>query len=458
MYCKDELLVDVKNLSKAYKIFKTPGQRLNYYLFHLKSGRDFWALEDISFNIKRGETFGIIGKNGSGKSTLLQILAGIIKPTNGEAHVNGKISALLELGSGFNPENTGYENIYMNAAILGVTKERIEEKINEIVEFADIGDFINQPVKTYSSGMFIRLAFAVAINVDAEIILIDEALAVGDVFFRQKCYSKLNQLKKEGKTIILVTHAMNEVEQFCDRAVLIHNGKQLMLGNSKDVVQQYYMINQENKISMTQEKDYTVSDESDNTSNKKCILYKDWSIKDEQFYETNKKFEHGNGKATFRRVGIFDKNGLSKRVFNQGEEAYFYTEIEIQEDIGKPIFGVVLFDQKNNIIHGKNTLQTHLDIPDIVKKGRLLCTCIKLKLDVAIGEYTFEAGFVTMNSKIYEKRSQYTQEELDKATERLCVITNAGAFAVHGNSKAEPTKLPFHGMCNLPCEMDMQVM
>ena len=167
-----------------------------YHLFHTKTGRDFVALDDVSFEVKKGESFGIIGKNGSGKSTMLQILAGIIKPTSGDVHVNGRIAALLELGSGFNPDSTGYENIYMNAAILGIKKQDIEKKVQEIINFADIGEFINQPVKTYSSGMYIRLAFAVAINVDADILLIDEALAVGDVFFRQKCYAKLNELKK----------------------------------------------------------------------------------------------------------------------------------------------------------------------------------------------------------------------------------------------------------------------
>ena len=192
-----DIAVSVKNLSKVYKIFDSPTKRLSYHLFHLNSGTDFWALDDVNFEIKKGEAFGIIGKNGSGKSTMLQILAGILKASSGEIKVNGRIAALLELGSGFNPESTGYENIYMNAAILGVKKDEIESKIKEIVEFADIGDFIYQPVKTYSSGMYIRLAFAVAINVDADIILIDEALAVGDLFFRQKCYAKLNQLKEQ---------------------------------------------------------------------------------------------------------------------------------------------------------------------------------------------------------------------------------------------------------------------
>lgn len=176
--------LSVKNLSKEYQVIHSPWKRFQYYVFNKKSGEVFSALQDINFSIQKGETFGIIGTNGSGKSTLLQIIAGIIPATSGEVIVNGKVSALLELGSGFNPESTGYENIYLNAAILGVGKSDINKKIDEVIKFADIGDFINEPVKTYSSGMFIRLAFAVAINVDADIIIIDEALAVGDIFFR----------------------------------------------------------------------------------------------------------------------------------------------------------------------------------------------------------------------------------------------------------------------------------
>ena len=242
MSCKQSIAVSVENLTKSYKMFNSTNERLAHYILRKKTGKEYLALDEVSFEIQQGETFGIIGKNGSGKSTLLQILADIMKPTRGKVSVNGKVAALLELGSGFNPENTGYENIYMNAAILGANKQEIEKKIETIVQFADIGEFINQPVKTYSSGMYIRLAFAVAINVEADIILIDEALAVGDIFFRQKCYDRLNELKKDGKTIILVSHSMNEVEQFCDRALLLHRGKQILLGKSSEVVKWYYIM------------------------------------------------------------------------------------------------------------------------------------------------------------------------------------------------------------------------
>ncbi len=244
-YSPEETAVLASHVTKAYQLFDTPGKRLAWHLFRWQTGSTFTALDDVSFEVKKGEAFGIIGRNGSGKSTMLQILAGILKTTAGEVQVNGRVAALLELGSGFDPESTGYENIYMNAAILGVSKEKTEQKIGRILEFADIGDFAKQPVKLYSSGMYVRLAFAVAIHVDADILLIDEALAVGDVFFRQKCYRRLEELKQEGKTIILVSHGMNEVEQFCDRALLLDRSRAVMLGDSKEAVKRYYLLEQQ---------------------------------------------------------------------------------------------------------------------------------------------------------------------------------------------------------------------
>ena len=314
-----------------------------YHLFHTKTGRDFVALDDVSFEVKKGESFGIIGKDGSGKSTMLQILAGIIKPTSGDVHVNGRIAALLELGSGFNPDSTGYENIYMNAAILGIKKQDIEKKVQEIINFADIGEFINQPVKTYSSGMYIRLAFAVAINVDADILLIDEALAVGDVFFRQKCYAKLNELKKEGKTIVLVSHGMNEVEQFCDRVLLLNYSKVLLCGESNNAVQQYYLLDYSGNIK-TDEHETEVNEQVDMPT-----FFSTWTLKDNVFCDISNMNDNGNGGATFLHVGLFNKDGKEQYVFEQGDEAYFYADVCLNQDVECPTFGVAITDQRNII-------------------------------------------------------------------------------------------------------------
>jgi len=459
-YKTDEIAVRVKNVSKSYKIFNSPGKRLNYYLFKANTGIDFWALQDINFEIKKGETFGIIGKNGSGKSTILQILAGIIKQTDGNIIVNGRISALLELGSGFNSESTGYENIYMNAAILGVTKDKINEKIDDIIVFADIGDFINQPVKTYSSGMYVRLAFAVAINVDADIILIDEALAVGDVFFRQKCYARLNQLKAEGKTIILVTHGMGEVEQFCDRAVLLHKSKQLMLGRSQDVVKQYYLINQENELD-------NLNSTSENGSKnfqelmskrKNQRFYDNWELNENVFYDLKESNEIGNGQGHFLHIGLFDEFGNARRSFSQGENAYFYYEVQINIDIEIPHSGITLYDQRNIIVHGKDTMQCSEGLPNLLRSNSIVSILQKISLDLAIGDYTFEVGFASIDDRTYKQRSFLSQEEIDANYNRICNRNKVGLFSVIPKKIGNPTKIGFHGCCDLQGRIEMKIL
>src|SRR4030095_6878868 len=225
--------VEVRNLSKKYQIYGRPWEKLREILAlgPRTIRQEFWALQDVSVAINRGETLGIIGENVSGKSTLLQIVAGIMRQTRGDCFVQGKVAALLELGSGFNPEFTGRENVFMNGAILGFDTSKMEERFDAIAHFAEIGSFMDQPVKTYSSGMFMRLAFAVAINVDPDVLLIDEALAVGDLIFQHRCMHRMNQLRDQGKTILLVTHDLAGVTKFCDRAILLDKGQLLENGN-----------------------------------------------------------------------------------------------------------------------------------------------------------------------------------------------------------------------------------
>ena len=249
---ESEFAIRVINLSKCYQIYAAPRDRLKQFVFprlQSLSGhaprryfREFWALKDVSLEIKKGETVGIIGRNGSGKSTLLQIICGTLSPTNGNVETNGRIAALLELGSGFNPEFTGRENVYMNAAVLGLSKEEIDARFDDIAAFAEIGEFIEQPVKIYSSGMVVRLAFAVAINVDPEILVIDEALSVGDELFQRKCFSRIESIKNSGATILFVSHSGSAIIELCDSAVLIDLGEKLALGNPKEIVGNYQKL------------------------------------------------------------------------------------------------------------------------------------------------------------------------------------------------------------------------
>lgn len=235
-------IINVKDLGKTYRLYQKAGDRLKEAVLPFKKNklsRPFHALSDVTFSVETGETVGIIGKNGSGKSTLLKILTGVITPSNGTAEVGGKVSALLELGAGFNPEYTGIENIYLNGTIMGYSRAEMDGRMQDILDFAEIGDFVYQPVKTYSSGMFVRLAFAVAINVQPEILIVDEALAVGDYRFQAKCYNKFEELKAQGKTILFVTHDVDAVRRFCSRALWIHEGKLIMDGSVNDVTSRY---------------------------------------------------------------------------------------------------------------------------------------------------------------------------------------------------------------------------
>lgn len=237
-----EPVITVRHVSKCYRIYDRPSDRLKQMLLRGRKNyfREFWALNDVSFDIRPGETVGIIGRNGAGKSTLLQMLCGTLTPTGGDIKVNGRIAALLELGSGFNPEFTGRENVYMNAGILGLTRQQVDARFEQIVAFADIGDHLDQPVKTYSSGMYVRLAFAVVVHVDADILIVDEALAVGDMYFQAKCMAHMRELMESGVTVLFVSHDIGAVKALCNRAIYLEGGKVALAGNVDEVVEAYY--------------------------------------------------------------------------------------------------------------------------------------------------------------------------------------------------------------------------
>lgn len=295
----DDIVLSVKNVSKRFEMYDKPRHRLQQMLlgpFGKKYYREFWALRDINFEVHRGECVGVIGRNGAGKSTLLQIITGTLQPTSGEVAVHGRIAALLELGSGFNPEFTGRENVYMNAAILGLTKKETDDKFQEIVDFADIGEFIDQPVKTYSSGMMVRLAFAVQIAVDPEILIVDEALAVGDIAFQQKCYERIKRLREHNVTILLVSHDLSSILNLCSRTVLLYEHKLILDGSPNDVVEAY-----KKKLTTSSESIYNQNVEPD-PAPQKTLFYS-------QAYATfaNKK-EYGSKKVEIIDWGIFNSS------------------------------------------------------------------------------------------------------------------------------------------------------
>ena len=304
-----ETAIKVTNVSKIYKLYDTPAARLKdaLGLSRKQAYREHAALHDITLEIKKGETVGIIGTNGSGKSTLLKIITGVISQSRGEVEVAGRISALLELGAGFNQEYTGIENVYLQGTMMGYTREEIQGKMEAILEFADIGDFVHQPVKTYSSGMFVRLAFAVAINIEPEILIVDEALSVGDVFFQSKCYRKFEEFKEMGKTILFVSHDLSSITKYCDRAILLNKGVKVMEGTPKEAVDRFKMA----LVAQEEEK------RRENSS-----LWKPGASGDKwrnALSVNPETLEYGDKKAEITDFAVVNKTGKITNVIQKGE-------------------------------------------------------------------------------------------------------------------------------------------
>lgn len=442
-----EPVIRVDNLGKMYTLYSQPADRLKHTLLW-RLGRDygvpFWALKDVSFDVRRGETFGIIGVNGSGKSTLLQILAGTLTETTGNVAINGNVAALLELGSGFNPEFTGRENILLNGMILGLQRQEIQDKYDEIIEFADIGAFIDQPVKLYSSGMFVRLAFAIAASVEADILLIDEALAVGDIFFRQKCYRRLELLREKGVSIILVSHAMNEIEQFCERALLLQDGKIAFLGSAIEAVKRFYLLQQKPNL--------ITPPEHARESDVEIMLPEvgDFWPAPEHHLDIQGLSQVSNALAKCTSAALCDSSGRGCLVFQQGETASFFFEFETMNDIEVPIGGAEIVNEKGLIVHGKNSLLYGSEVPSFVPKGSRVRFRQHIGLEIHPGEYTFNIGFATISRGDFDRRAELPNTDLDAKQTVLNILPDAGAFAVVPRIKAQPVQLLHFGLANLP--------
>jgi lipopolysaccharide transport system ATP-binding protein len=453
----DDVVVSARGVGKVYRLYDRPQDRLKHMLFcrlGRSYGHEFWALRDVSFDLRRGEVLGIIGRNGSGKSTLLQILAGILQPAAGEMRVEGRVGALLELGSGFNPDCTGRENVLMNGTILGVPRDELERRLDEIIAFADIGEFIDQPVKTYSSGMFVRLAFAVTTSLDADLLLVDEALAVGDVFFRQKCYRRLDALRARGVSIVLVSHALTEVEQFCQRALILQGGQVVFEGSAPEAVKRYYLMEEEFRLGVPaplSAPDLVVPGESVAAEGPSF-----WPGPG-AFLDLSAVAQLSGGSARCTGLAVCDSSGRSCRVFEQGETASFFFEVELLADIEVPTAGVELVNDKGIIVHGKTTLGYGADVPRGVKRGSRLRFRQDIALEIAAGDYTFNVGMGSLARHDYDRRSRYAHTELDARTSRLCLLPTAGSFVVLLRRAGRPIQLLHHGVANLPGECRVSV-
>lgn len=383
-----DIAIRVNDVSKMYKLYNHPMDRLkeSLGLSKAKAYKEHYALQHIDIEIKKGETVGIIGTNGSGKSTMLKIITGVLNPTEGNVEIAGRISALLELGAGFNPEYTGIENVYLNGTMMGFTKEEIDERLDNILKFADIGDFVYQPVKSYSSGMFVRLAFAVAINIDPEILIVDEALSVGDVFFQNKCYRKFEEFKQQGKTILFVSHDLGSISRYCDRAILLNKGVKVAEGLPGAIIDKYKkaMVNQlGNNASGVESQTVTVDGQPVEGATPD-IWRSNYVINPDSQ-------EYGDKIVTFEDFAIVDKNGVYTSNLIKGEPFTIKMRIKANEDVEDPIAAFTIRDLRGTEITGTNTMYEKATIGPL-RAGEERIITFTQNLDIQGGEYLLSLG------------------------------------------------------------------
>jgi lipopolysaccharide transport system ATP-binding protein len=439
-------LIEAAGLTKAYRIWDSPSSRLIGPLFEAAGSlfpkdsavrravvgraaskyRDFFALRDVSFSIRRGEATAIIGRNGSGKSTLLQLIAGTLMPTAGTIGVTGRVSALLELGSGFNPDFTGRENVFLNGAIYGFTHPEMAARMDEITAFADIGDFIEQPVKTYSSGMMMRLAFAVAVNVQPDVLIIDEALAVGDVFFSQKCFQRIREIVHRGATLIFVSHDMGAVQSLCDRALLLGGGRLVFDGAPEECVSRYFNLHS------------PVTKQGEAVPGKHPSVdpaTRD-SIRAVDILPTAKS-RHGDRALEIVAAAVVDGHGAATWDFEMMHRAAVRILFAANGDIGRPSAGIQIHDRMGNLVFAAGTTQLHFPLPALAKGQQILLE-FRIALNLQPGAYT-----LSLDAADFDEENPNVGTFFDR-------IGGLGPLNISRNA---PGSLPFYGVAQLPMDI-----
>ena len=455
--------IEVRDVEKVYRLYDKNTDRLkeSLGLTKKKLHKDFYALKGVSFDVEEGRSVGIIGTNGSGKSTMLKIITGVLTPTSGTVSVRGKVSALLELGAGFNMEYTGIENIYMNGTMMGFTKEEMDGKLDEILKFADIGDFVYQPVKSYSSGMFVRLAFALAINVEPEILIVDEALSVGDIFFQSKCYHHMDKLRKNGTTILMVTHDMSSVLKYCDKAILLNDGEKVSEGRPGEIIDLYKRIlagqyNADEVLKSQQENAAGLSDNAERAGEDKQAAPSDDSkltgisenaaehaaaaVQDNgtglmrASMNINPNLnEYGDKRAEIYDFGILDKDGRLTNLILKGEEFTIRERIRFNAAVEAPIFTYTFRDKKGNDLSGTNTLFENAEV-EAAKKGDTYEVEFKQRMDLQGGEY-----LLSMSCTGFEQGEHVVYHRLYDLL-NLTVISNKNTVGVYDMNSAVKVK------------------
>jgi len=396
-----EIAISVQHVSKKFRLFASPSERLAEALhpFRRQYHHEFWALRDVSFTVNRGEVLGIMGQNGSGKSTLLQIICSVMQATEGAVQARGRISALLELGAGFNPEFTGRQNVMLNGSIMGFSRKEMQQRMPAIEAFADVGEFFDQPVKTYSSGMSVRVAFAAAIHIDPEILIVDEALAVGDAKFQHKCYARIENFKAQNKTIILVTHDIGQITAHCDRAILMSKGHLVMEGKPRDVVDRYIET-----IFGDDERSAGTETDSGETRHKSVLIdHSSFEFMDNKLIEERRSYCKNEVRFGDRRAEILDCVIESGGVWdppqiNFGDPINIYTKLKITAEFA-PLFGFAIKTLAGIELYGSNTYMQQIPVP-ATKPGTLQKIRFSFSVPLRPGDYFLDVGVAEMDGTV----------------------------------------------------------
>lgn len=398
--------IEVKNVKKKFKVYFDKGSQLKERILFRNRNRyeERWVLDDVSFEVKQGEAIGLIGHNGCGKSTTLKLLTRIMYPDSGSIELRGRVSSLIELGAGFHPDMSGRENIYTNASIFGLTKKEIDERLDDIIEFSEMEPFLDNPVRTYSSGMYMRLAFSVAINVNADILLIDEILAVGDVNFQAKCFNKLREIKAQGTTIVIVSHSMGQIEQICDRSIWIHEGKIKAEGNPREIDKDY--------LDFMGQKRQEIAEQSQKKDEAKTMVAEEIETRE----EAEEKKRWGNGRARFREVCMSGKQSDRQRVFATEESVKIRMNYKVKQKVQDAVFGIGIFRDDGVQCYGTNTRIEQFKRFDLDKDGEVVVNIEKLSL--LPGKYTLDVAIESdMATPVDYFRQAYSFEVYSSLTD-----------------------------------------
>jgi lipopolysaccharide transport system ATP-binding protein len=455
-----ETLITLEALSKSYRLWNRPYERLFYGIWNqvpgfappwlqrtvarqkARLGEEVFALSEVNLSIRKGESVGIIGRNGSGKSTLLQLIAGVLQPTTGQVKVNAnRVTALLELGSGFDPNFTGRQNVLLHGSLLGLSEEENLARLDEVISFAEIGEYFDRPVKTYSSGMAVRLAFASSITVQPDLLIVDEALSVGDIFFQQKCFQKIRELVSNGVTILLVSHDMRSISEFCEETLLLNRGKVVFFGPSNQAISHYYSLT---KGLVSVERSGEVA-----TSEGPGVPVSESGPELQPIPEEKAGFK--DTPASFIGFALLDEEGKPSIVFKQGAWFTIMFDVKFRADIENVSAGIMLRDDRGAFLHSKYQFQSDFSSLRFCRAGEVVRWSASMQASLGAGQYTLSLDLIKIPSyAIQDGKLDFANFE--QSYERICVTGSLAAFGVSFDFNREGAAFTHFGVFDLPCQ------